>query len=148
MGTVVFSGYSDDNLEFEGAVSEEVLCYGKAHVVCDEGARFTFSYDEPGVWRATVTAGSPLVEKAPDDDDDDYTDRVTVETVGFTVTTPHDGRSYRFTTDGGVFTDEDPLVNVAEVAQRLLELGEPFSRDAVEFMLAEVRRAESDGRHR
>jgi hypothetical protein len=82
--SVTVYGASDDLIEVDGAVSEEFPLHDD-----DEGDLLAFSngvilrvcYSKSGVWRITRVVGDAewvSIEQAPEDDEDNYTDRATV----------------------------------------------------------------------
>lgn len=80
--TTTIYGASDDLIEIRGDIEEEFGCYD------DEGGVLAFSngvllsarYDDDGVWRFDPIrgAGHVSIAKGVPDDDDNYTDRVTI----------------------------------------------------------------------
>lgn len=84
MATVTIYGVSDDLIEIEGDLNEEIDPLNE-----DEGVLLAFGdgtilevrYDDAGVWRVTQRiAGSATFDKDenPADDEDRYSDRVTL----------------------------------------------------------------------
>ena len=83
--TITLYGASDDLIEVEGAVSEEFSHLDEeetVRVAFVGGAVLTIEYSNAGVWRITeavTVEGSPVeIVKAPEGDDDNYSDRATV----------------------------------------------------------------------
>lgn len=82
--TITVSGASDDLIEVEGAIREEFSAYGE-----DDGNLLAFSngvvlrivYSDAGVWRITPVCGASrvTVTLAPEDDEDNYSDRAVIE---------------------------------------------------------------------
>lgn len=82
MATVTINGASDDLIEIGGDISDEFSPSDTDEflVVASDGTALRGSYD--GVWRFTThTSGSAKMSKveAPKDDDDNYSDVVTLE---------------------------------------------------------------------
>lgn len=74
--TITIYGYSDDLIE---AVRLELLA--DVAIKCSNGATMEIFYDDcAGVWRISLLSGADLVtiDRAPDQDDDNYSDRATV----------------------------------------------------------------------
>lgn len=87
MAKIQISGHSDDLIEIEGDISDELSA---THDSDDQGDLLTFSdgtvlrviYNDNGIWRITLVAqGSTVMTKDenPEDDDDRYSDIVTLE---------------------------------------------------------------------
>ncbi len=84
MKTVEITGYSDDCIEIDGDLREEWYSHeGGSHLAFSDGTvlHIDFDPDGSGNWRIrrikTGTAGYALTE-ASDDDEDVYTDTVTL----------------------------------------------------------------------
>lgn len=80
---ITVEGYSDDLVEIEGDASDEIEAYDNVVVVnFDNGAALAIAYVN-GVWRIRALALPELIEitRAPDDDEDNYTDRAVVATA-------------------------------------------------------------------
>ncbi|MGH7486840.1 MAG: hypothetical protein ACREMY_14750 [bacterium] len=81
--TITVYGASDDLIEVDGDISEEFYA-----IDSDEGDLLAFSdgtvlkiaYSTSGVWRITpvVTIGHVSITQAPEDDEDNYSDRATL----------------------------------------------------------------------
>lgn len=81
--TVTVTGYGDDLIEVEGSLRAEFYWpTGPAFLGFSNGAilRVTYGPDHD-VWRIAPVAGAGLVqiEQCPEDDEDNYSDRATVE---------------------------------------------------------------------
>ena len=82
--SVTIYGYSDDLIEVEGAVRGEfTLPSGDvAFVALSNGVVVRILYSRSGVWRINLVSKpgdvAVLVTSAPEDDDDNYTDRCVV----------------------------------------------------------------------
>lgn len=80
--TITIYGYSDDLIEVEGDIREEFEADGRLPdtIKCSNGATMEIFYDCAGVWRISLLSGADLVtiDRAPDQDDDNYSDRATV----------------------------------------------------------------------
>jgi hypothetical protein len=88
---ILIYGASDDLIEIDGDVSEEFQ-YQEDYpnfIATSNGLVFHIAYDRQGVWRITpkrAPAGSCYIkEEAPADDEDNYSDRVTVSGVEWVV---------------------------------------------------------------
>lgn len=83
MGVVVY-GASDDLIEVEGDVTEEFLPDKDEDsgtlLAFSNGTVIRVSYSPAGVWRISPVAGAEnvVVVQAPEDDEDNYSDRATV----------------------------------------------------------------------
>lgn len=80
--TVVY-GYSDDLIEIEGPLTEELSARDHEDgdiLAFSTGVVLRVRYDNDGVWRITPLSGADQVtiEQAPADDDDNYSDRATL----------------------------------------------------------------------
>ena len=77
---IKISGYSDDLIEIEGAVNEEIdsFCVD-TYIECEDGTVVRMSYIG-GIWKAFVTKGTAdvSVTRLKDRSGDDYTDEVVV----------------------------------------------------------------------
>ena len=85
MATITIYGASDDLVVVEGDLLEEFSFYpqdDEARLIgISDGTLLRVRYDEDGVWRLTlVHQGTAEMEKqeAPADDQDNYSDRVTL----------------------------------------------------------------------
>lgn len=85
MGQVVVWGASDDCIEIEGDVREEFYAAAKDAwfdgLVFSTGTVVEVEYDHNGVWRVgSVRPGGATItrEYAPKDDEDNYSDRLTI----------------------------------------------------------------------
>jgi len=80
--TITIYGYSDDLIAVEGDISEEFEASGRLPdtITCSNGATMEIFHDYAGVWRISLLSGADLVtiDRAPDQDDDNYSDRATV----------------------------------------------------------------------
>lgn len=82
--TITVYGASDDLIEVEGAIREEFNALSE-----DDGSLLAFSngvvlrvvYGDAGVWRITPVCGASRVNitLAPEDDEDNYSDRAVME---------------------------------------------------------------------
>jgi len=85
--TTTIYGTSDDLLEIEGDIREEINVL--AFTDTDDGVLLAFSngivlrvvYDKDGIWRIRPLSGSSRVtiEICPGDDENNYTDRAIIE---------------------------------------------------------------------
>lgn len=84
--SITVYGASDDLIEIEGDITEEFYVYGvpesESVLAFSNGVVLRAFYTESGIWRiSTITKPSGIdIAKieAPEDDDDNYSDRVTV----------------------------------------------------------------------
>lgn len=81
-------GWSDDLIEMDGVVDDEQYAIGsdpeRLGLEFDDGTVLAFRYVDSGVWRAEIVkrgSAQIVVEIAPDDDEDDYSDVVTLTGV-------------------------------------------------------------------
>lgn len=79
-------GYSDDNIEVEGAVHEEFGAYSRDDqeflVVVSDGTVLALKYGDKGIWNIRLVAtgkGSKVSIATALDTDDENTDRATIE---------------------------------------------------------------------
>jgi hypothetical protein len=84
MARITIQGSSDDLVEIGGDLAEEFSPQDTDDfmVVVSDGTVLNGSYDDNGVWRFTLhTSGTATMSKveAPVDDDDNYSDVVTLE---------------------------------------------------------------------
>lgn len=89
MGVTLY-GSSDDLIEVEGDIEEEFYpftdspaCGGETGAVLgfSDGTVLRIVYSRAGVWRITPVVEQPgrlSIERAPEDDEDNYTDRATI----------------------------------------------------------------------
>lgn len=84
MKTVTIHGQSDDLIEIEGDIEQEFMsAYEDDEIllIFSDGTVLRVKYDKGGVWRITkVVEGAATMTKveAPEDDEDNYSDRVTL----------------------------------------------------------------------
>lgn len=86
MATTLY-GASDDLIELDGDVSEEFDAYRAEAdgtlVTFSNGVVLRITYNHDGIWRIVPVVnpeGSTLtIEQAPENDDDNYSDRATIE---------------------------------------------------------------------
>lgn len=85
MRTLVLYGASDDLIEIAGDFEEEIGWYSRdeerAYLAVCDGSLFSVQYDKDGIWRFNlVRSGAASVAKVDGivDDDERYTDRVTL----------------------------------------------------------------------
>lgn len=85
--SITIYGASDDLIEVEGDVTEEFNALAKGleegghAIACSDGTLLRIEYTESGVWRiAPVVKGSGelSIVQAPEDDDENYTDKATL----------------------------------------------------------------------
>lgn len=82
--TLEIYGASDDLIEVEGAIREEFDPSGDDDgtlLVCSNGTVLRITYTDAGIWRivpVTTGYGSTVIDLAPEDDDDNYSDVATV----------------------------------------------------------------------
>lgn len=83
--TITIYGYSDDLIVVEGDIREEFTHRTRRDdddgmIACSNGAVVRIRYDDSGVWRITPISGAEhiTVTQAPEDDDDNYSDRATI----------------------------------------------------------------------
>ncbi|WKT00483.1 hypothetical protein NYR30_04125 [Gallibacterium salpingitidis] len=89
---IEITGYSDDLIEVDGDLRLEFdnIKWDKGLIVSNEHGESVIVdliFDDNGVWRITHNGkNSPNwtfeLEKAPENDDDDYTDKLTIEASG------------------------------------------------------------------
>ena len=89
MSTIVY-GASDDLIEIDGDISEEFSSYDEdgdgALLAFSTGTVLRVKYDKNGVWRITPVVGPPCtIVQAPEDDEDNYSDRATIEGATWVV---------------------------------------------------------------
>lgn len=86
MSTVV-TGASDDLIELDGDIYEEFGLHNDEGgedagdlIAFSNGVVLRVRYSQSGVWRITPVTGADKVSivQAPEDDDDNYTDRATI----------------------------------------------------------------------
>ena len=85
MPKLTIYGCSDDLIEIEGDITEELNPGSEVEddgtiLAISDGTLLRVKYD--GIWRiTTITKGASVLskEEAPEDDDDNYSDRVTLE---------------------------------------------------------------------
>jgi hypothetical protein len=82
---VTIYGASDDLIEVDGDISEEFPLNNTGNdgdvLAFSDGTILRIAYTDPGVWRITKVAqgtATLTIEQAPEDVDDDYTDRATL----------------------------------------------------------------------
>lgn len=85
---VTIYGASDDLIEVEGDVTEEfnAIEFGgeqPAYLAFSDGTLLRIEYSDTGVWRITPivrgAAGLTIVQAPGDEDDDNYSDRATLD---------------------------------------------------------------------
>lgn len=85
MAIVKISGHSDDLIEVEGAITDELSFYGSENgdlLAFSDGTVLRVIYNDKGIWRITpVAKGSAIYSKDenPEDDDRRYSDIVTLD---------------------------------------------------------------------
>lgn len=75
-------GSSDDLIEIEGDVCEEFTYdeYNDNLIIVSTGHILRIRYDDQGVWRITPVSGPiPSVTQAPENDEDNHSDRAKIE---------------------------------------------------------------------
>lgn len=76
-------GHSDDCIEIEGALREEFYLIGsddeKSYLAFSDGTVLSVLYDKDGAWRFNRVAGGTSAYSKQEADEDDGTDRVTLE---------------------------------------------------------------------
>lgn len=81
--SVTVYGASDDLIEVEGDIREEFswLASDPTFLGFSNGVVLRIAYSDSGHWRISPVAGAAhvLVEQCPEDDEDNYSDRATVE---------------------------------------------------------------------
>jgi len=89
METLTITGYSDDNIEIDGAIREEIGFYPNNEsdsrvLVVSDGTVLRVSYDEYGIWRVTrIVEGAATMSKVEGDADKDTFDVVTLTHESF-----------------------------------------------------------------
>lgn len=81
--TITIYGCSDDLIEFEGDLREEVSWYNESqpcHIAVSDGTLLSVIYDKDGIWRINrLAAGSAEYQKIEGNcSERDYSDRVTL----------------------------------------------------------------------
>jgi hypothetical protein len=88
-GEVIVYGASDDLIEIEGAIVEEFTAEDEAdRLIFSDGTVLEIRYTREGVWRIEdVHRGTArlTVDVAPDGDEDNYSDRATLEGVTWVI---------------------------------------------------------------
>lgn len=83
MGKIKIYGHSDDLIEVEGLISEEFIAFEEnTYLAFSDGTVLRVSYETNGIWRIYLTAGGTAMyskDENPDDDDDRYSDVVTLD---------------------------------------------------------------------
>lgn len=80
MGVTIY-GASDDLIEIEGDIREEFNALG-GFLAFNDGNVLRIDYTGEGIWRITPTSygkGEVVIEQAVSSDDDNYSDRATIE---------------------------------------------------------------------
>lgn len=92
MASITVYGASDDLIELDGAISEEFPFLDRDDrgdlVAFSDGTILRVAFSASGVWRITPVVegvGTLTIVQAPEEDDDNYSDRATLEV-------PDDGR--------------------------------------------------------
>lgn len=89
METLTITGYSDDNIEIDGAIREEIgFCPDSETTACilaiSDGTVLKVIYDEYGIWRVTrIVEGAATMTKVEGDVDKDTFDVVTLTWESF-----------------------------------------------------------------
>jgi hypothetical protein len=84
--SVTIYGASDDLIEVDGSVYEEFAADEDGnYLACSNGVVVHIVYAESGVWRITPVVGEINVKQAVGDDDDNYSDRLTLDDVSWVV---------------------------------------------------------------
>jgi hypothetical protein len=83
MTTITVFGHSDDLIEFEGDLREEIGWYEDSkpcHIAFSDGTLLSILYDKDGIWRISrVAVGSTDYQKTEGTSSEhDYSDRVTL----------------------------------------------------------------------
>jgi len=81
MAHLKITGYSDDNIEIDGDLSEEISCYDEpAYIVSSDGTVLKIEYTNDGVWEILpVVSGTAILARVPATGPDGvYTDEVTL----------------------------------------------------------------------
>jgi hypothetical protein len=81
--TTTIYGASDDLIEVEGPVTEEFSYHERwpSFIAFSDGTVVRIAYTDAGVWRITPVRrgrGTLHIEQAPEDDEENYTDRATL----------------------------------------------------------------------
>lgn len=85
--SITVYGASDDLIEITGDITEEWSAYDPVYLTMSNGSVWRIAYNDFGIWRITpvivpTTCRYDLVICTSDDgDDDNYSDRLTVEGV-------------------------------------------------------------------
>lgn len=88
--SITVYGASDDLIEIDGDLSEEFSAIDQAPdgdlLAFSTGTVLRIRYGSGGVWRIThVTGPTVPIVQAPEDDEDNYSDRATVEGATWVV---------------------------------------------------------------
>ena len=89
MQTITITGYSDDNIEIDGAIREEIPFYPKDEhdaiaLVVSDGTVLSIRYDDQGIWRITpIYHGASQYSKAEGSVSEDTFDVVTLTNESF-----------------------------------------------------------------
>lgn len=89
MKTLQITGYSDDNIELEGAIREEIGFFPKDEndavvLVVSDGTVLSVTYDQNGIWRIVpIYHGSAEYEKRDGSVSEDTFDVVTLRAENF-----------------------------------------------------------------
>lgn len=84
MATLTITGYSDDNIEIDGAIREEIGFYPESEnnaciLAVSDGTVLKVVYDSYGIWRVTrLIEGAATMTKVEGDVDKDTFDVVTL----------------------------------------------------------------------
>lgn len=90
-------GYSDDNIELEGSIREEIGAYnGDLTITTDRGDSFRYFWNDKKGWDAEIIHNeSGTLELTPaDQDDDDSVPVITCEAVAIMAVDKHRDKSY------------------------------------------------------
>ncbi len=85
MAKITITGYSDDNIEIDGDISEEWPFYAKKGddsrlIAVSDGTLLRINYDDDGIWRIDpIIYGSAAFSKVDGSVTDDTFDVVTLE---------------------------------------------------------------------
>ena len=82
MAKITIYGASDDLIEIEGAISEELNVYDSGFLHFNEGTVVSVVYDEEGLWKLSVVkqgTAAVVAHTFATDEEDDYSDKLILE---------------------------------------------------------------------
>lgn len=90
--SITIYGASDDLIEIDGDISEEFTYADNNLLAFSDGTILRIEYGYSGVWRISPVvrgAASLAIEQAPEGDDDNYSDRATLDGAVWVVYGSH-----------------------------------------------------------